>query len=292
MASSGIVATRQQRPLLLPGVAARSPENVLRPMPPPCWAVPPAGSPLSVCTPLDAACTAWRRLNCPGAPSRRNSMSWQSSDSTPVSANTGADTRGDVKLHQGPPLAGSPLSVCTPHDAACTAWRRLSCPGAPIRRNSMPLQSPGSTPSSTRAGVASHTLGSLWLPQSARASPRMSDAAPTPVHLWASTMPGASPRTLTPVSRASSCGGVTPGGGAALLAPEPRRPSQLLGLLDVHWTAGPSTASSCWSSSCSTPAGSELPIKKQQAEEVKTHDTRVVVGDGKTPTAWLRDLGA
>lgn len=294
MASSGVTATRQQRPLMLPGVAARSPDDVFRPLPPPaCWGVPPAGSPMAVCTPMDAACTAWRSLNCPGAPSRRNSMTLQSLDSTPVSASAGAESISlpySLRM-EVPPLAGSPLSVCTPHDAACTAWRRLSCPGAPSRRNSMPLPSADSTPSST-AGVASHTLGGLWLSQSARASPRLSVTAPTPLHLWASTIPGASPRTLTPVSRASSFGGTTPGGAGALLAPEPRRPSQLLGLLDVNWTAGPSNASSCWSSRCSTPAGSELAIKKKQAEDVKAHDTGVVVGDVKTPSAWLRNLGA
>jgi len=302
LGSSGTVATRPQRPLLLPGVAARSPDNnVLCPLPPPpCWAVPPAGSPMSVCTPMDAACTAWRRLNCPGAPSRRNSMSLPSSDSTPASVGAGAEScallrvcrRDSGPLMTVPPLAGSPMSVCTPHDAACTAWRCLDCPGAPSRRNSMPLPSSDSTPTSSRAGAAARTLGVPWLPQSARTSPRLSMAAPTPVHLWASAMTGASPKTLSPVSRASSCGGATPGGGGALLAPEPRRPTQLLGLLDLHWTTGPSNASSCWSSRCSTPAGSELVIKKHQAEDAKAHDTGVVVGDGKTPSAWLRELGA
>jgi len=286
MSSPSTLATGQQNPLLLPGVTARSPDDVWGRMPaPPCWTVAPAGSPLSVCTPSDAACTAWRRLNCPGAPSRKNSMSWQSSDSTPATASAGTDAIRDVKLHPVPLLAGSPVSMCTPHNAACTAWRRLSCPGAPLRRDSMPLPSPDSTPTSTKTGASSH-MGGLWLPQSARASPKTSVAAPTPLHLWASAMPGASPRTLTPVSHASS-----PCGSGVLFALEPHRPTQLLGVLDMQRTSEPSNANNCWFSSCSTHASSELAMKKQQAEEAKPHDG-AVVGDGKTPSAWLRGMGA
>jgi len=168
-------------------------------------------SPMVLCTPCDAASTTWRKRVCPLAPARREDRHPLGSDSTPSSV--ASLSLGPVTPHDawpspaGTPMSQSRSSVHTPSDVPTTAWRRLTCPPAPVRHEGQSSTAP------------------MWV----------LGPVPAPSTLWPAAVGTPMSQGSTPMSEAGSPSSVV------LLAPEPHR---LLAFQFRAHSSGPGTPSS------------------------------------------------